>query len=163
MSEFSPIVLLEPDHDRTQFDCGSDALNGYLKRFALQNQKKGMVRNYVTCRGSQVVGFYSLSYGSVGQTDAPPSIAKGIGRYPIPVMILARMAVDTREQGKSLGSALLKNAIMRTLQAAEIGGLKAIFVQAKDEIAHNFYAKYGFIPSRVDPLRLFFSLDSLRK
>src|SRR5438552_18851975 len=117
MSEFSPIVRLERSHDRSQFDCGIEPLNVYLKQYALQNQKKGIVRNYVTCRGTRVVGYYSLAYGSVAQVDAPPALSKGIGRYPIPVMILARLAVDLQERGKGLGDALLKDAILRTLQA----------------------------------------------
>jgi GNAT superfamily N-acetyltransferase len=163
MAEYSPIALLESAHDRSQFDCGIEPLNVYLKQFALQNQKKGIVRNYVTCRGMRVVGYYSLAYGSVAQTDAPPALTKGIGKYPVPVMILARLAVDLREKGQGLGKALLKNAVLRTLQAADIAGLKAIFVQAKNSEVKQFYEKHGFIPSPQDPMHLFFPLDPLRK
>jgi GNAT superfamily N-acetyltransferase len=163
MSEFSPVALLESSHDRTAFDCGVEPLNVYLKQYALQNQKKGIVRNYVTCRGTRVVGYYSLAYGSAAQADAPPALIKGLGKYPIPLMILARLAVDVQERGQGLGKALLKDAILRTLQAAEIAGLKAIFVQAKDQSAEQFYARHGFIPSPGDPLHLFFPLDPLRK
>src|SRR5438552_1638125 len=163
MSEFSPIVRLERSHDRSQFDCGIEPLNVYLKQYALQNQKKGIVRNYVTCRGTRIVGYYSLAYGSAAQADAPPSLTKGIGKYPIPVMILARLAIDLREKGRALGQALLKDAVLRTLQAADIAGLKAIFVQAKSSEARQFYEKHGFIPSANDPLRLFFPLDAFRK
>src|ERR1700722_13451827 len=98
MGEFSPVTLLESRHDRSHFDCGVPLLNIYLKKFALQNQKKGMVRNYVSCRASRIVGYYSLAYGSVSQTDVPPTLAKGIGKYPIPVMLLARLAVDLEEK-----------------------------------------------------------------
>jgi GNAT superfamily N-acetyltransferase len=163
MSEFSAIVLLEGSHDRSQFDCGVPPLNAYLKQYALQNQKKGTVRNYATCRGRRVVGTYSLAYGSAAQVEAPPALTKGIGKYPIPLMILARLAVDLREKGQGLGKALLKDAVLRTLQAADIAGLKAIFVQAKDPDAERFYARHGFIPSPGDPLHLFFPLDSLRQ
>jgi GNAT superfamily N-acetyltransferase len=163
MAEFSPVVLLEAGHDRGHFDCGIEPLNVYLKQYALQNQKKGIVRNYVTCRGLRVVGFYSLAYGSVVQAEAPPSIAKGIGKYPIPVMVLARLAVDLDEKGQGLGKALLKNAVLRTLQAADIAGLKAIFVVAKNDEVTQFYKKFGFIPSPSDPFHLFFPLDPLRK
>lgn len=89
----------------------------------------------------------SLAYGSASQADAPPLLTKGIGKYPIPLMILGRLAVDRREMGQGLGKALLKDAILRTLQAADIAGLKAIFVQAKDQDAQRFYAKHGLIPS----------------
>lgn len=163
MSEFSPVVLLDSGHDRTQFDCGVEPLNVYLKQYALQNQKKGIVRNYVTCRGTRIVGYYSLAYGSVSQAEAPTALAKGIGKYPIPLMVLGRLAVDVREKGQGLGMALLKDAILRTLQAAEIAGLKAIFVQAKDQVAEQFYAKQGFLPSPGDPFHLFFPLDPLQK
>jgi N-acetylglutamate synthase-like GNAT family acetyltransferase len=162
MSELSPVVLLDASHERGPFDCRVPALNAYLKQFALQNQKKGIVRNYVACRATQIVAYYSLAYGSVGVTKAPPSLTKGIGKYPIPVMLLARLAVDHREAGQGLGKALLKNAMLRTLQAAEIAGLKAIFVQAKDARAEQFYAKHGFIPSPDDPLHLFFPIGSLK-
>ena len=163
MSEFSPVALLESRHDRTSFNCGVEPLNVYLRQYALQNQREGIVRNYVTCRDTRVVGYYSLAYGSAAQADAPPALTKGIGKYPIPLMILARLAVDVREKGQGLGKALLKDAILRTLQAAEIAGLKAIFVHAKDQSAEQFYAKHGFIPSPGDPFHLFFPLDSLRK
>jgi GNAT superfamily N-acetyltransferase len=163
MSEFSPVVLPDASHDRSQFDCGVEPLNIYLKQYALQNQKKGMVRNYVACSGMRVVGYYSLAYGSAAQADAPPALTKGIGKYPIPLMILARLAVDRREKGQGLGKALLKDAMLRTLQAADIAGLKALFVPAKDRDAEPFYAKHGFIPSPSDPWHLFFPLDPLRK
>jgi GNAT superfamily N-acetyltransferase len=163
MSEFSPVALLEARHDRSTFDCGVEPLNVYLKQYAWQNQKKGMVRNYVTCRGTRVVGYYSLAYGSAAQANAPPTLTKGIGRYPIPLMILAPLAVDVKEKGQGLGKALLKDAILRTLQAADIAGLKAIFVQAKDQDAVRFYTKHGFLPSPGDPLHLFFPLDPLCK
>jgi GNAT superfamily N-acetyltransferase len=163
MSELSPVALLEARHDRGSFECGVEPLNVYLKQYAWQNQKKGLVRNYVTCRGTRVVGYYSLAYGSAAQAEAPPVLTKGIGRYPIPLVILARLAVDVTEKGQGLGKALLKDAILRTLQAAEIAGLKAIFVQAKDQDAERFYTKHGFLPSPGDPLHLFFPLDPLRK
>lgn len=163
MSEFTPVAVLDSSHDRAQFDCGVEALNVYLRKYALQNQRKGIVRNYVTCRDSRIVGYYSLAYGSAAQADAPPALAKGIGKYPIPVMILARLAVDVRERGQGLGRALLKDATLRTLQAADIAGLKAIFVQAKDEQAEQFYTRWGFIASPGDPLHLFFPLDPLRR
>src|SRR3954465_797647 len=112
MSEPAPVVLLDASHDRGPFDCGVEALNAYLKQFALQNQKKGIVRNYVSCRGMRIAGYYSLAYGSVTVAEAPPSVAKGIGKYPIPVMLLARLAVDIHEKGQGLGKALLKNVML---------------------------------------------------
>jgi GNAT superfamily N-acetyltransferase len=163
MAELGAVVLLDSSHDRRHFDCGVDPLNAYLKQYALQNQKKGIIRNYVVCRDGRVVGYYALAYGSVSQASAPPIITKGTGKYPIPLMILARLAVDLQEKGQGLGRALLKNAVLRTLQAADIAGLKAILVHAKNSEGQEFYEKHGFIPSPSDPLHLFFPLDALRK
>lgn len=156
-SEFIAVAPLDGGHDRAPFDCGVPALNLYLRNYALQNQKKGIVRNYVTTRaGSKViVAYYSLVYAAIGQKLLPAKVVKGLGKYDIPVMLLARLAVDHREQGKGLGKALLKDAILRTMQAAEIAGLKLLLVHAKDEAAAAFYRKHGFEPVVDDPLKLF--------
>ena len=156
-SEFTPESLLDGGHDRTLFDSGVPALNLYLRNYSLQNQKKGIVRNYVTTRtgGKVVAAYYSLVYAVIDQKRLPAKLLKGLGKYDIPVMLLARLAVDHREQGKGLGKALLKDAILRTIQAAEIAGLKLLLVHAKDEAAADFYRKHGFEPVVDDPLKLF--------
>lgn len=156
-ASFTPLVPLDGGHERATFDCGVPALNLYLRNYALQNQNRGIVRNYVTTRsdGKVVVGYYSLVYGSVHQKRFPPKIVKGLGKYDIPIMLLARLAVDHREQGKGLGKALLKDAILRTMQAAKIAGLKLLLVHAKDETANAFYHKHGFESVSDDPLLLF--------
>jgi len=154
---YSPLCPLDGGHDRTVFDCGAPALNLYLRNYALQNQKRGIVRNYVTTRKADniVVAFYSLVYGSLDQKLLPAKLVKGAGKYDIPVMLLARLAVDHREQGTGLGKALLKDAILRTMQAAEIAGLKFLLVHAKDDTAASFYQKHGFEQVLGDPLKLF--------
>src|SRR5215210_7724424 len=103
-SPFSPLGPLDGGHDRTAFDCGAPALNLYLRNYALQNQKRGIVRNYVTTRRNDkaVVAYYSLVYGSISQQLLPAKFVKGLGKYDLPVMLLARLAVDRREQGKGL-------------------------------------------------------------
>ena len=156
-SEFTAVAPLDGGHDRTPFDCGVPALNLYLRNYALQNQKKGIVRNYVTTRATRkvVVAYYSLVYAAIDQKRLPAKLVKGLGKYDIPVMLLARLAADHREQGKGLGKALLKDAILRTIQAAEIAGLKLLLVHAKDEAAADFYRKHGFEPVVDDPLKLF--------
>ena len=156
-SEFTAVTPLDGGHDRTPFDCGAPALNLYLRNYALQNQKKGIVRNYVTTRADSkvVVAYYSLVYAAIDQKRLPAKLAKGLGKYDIPVMLLARLAVDQREQGKGLGKALLKDAILRTMQAADIAGLKLLLVHAKDEAAADFYRKHGFERVVDDPLKLF--------
>ncbi|MBX3450612.1 MAG: GNAT family N-acetyltransferase [Planctomycetaceae bacterium] len=154
---YSPLAPLDGGHDRSVFDCGVSALNLYLRNYALQNQKRGIVRNYVTTQKDSkiVVGYYSLVYAALDQKLLPPKLVKGLGKYDIPVMLLARLAIDRREQGRGLGKALLKDAILRTIQAAEIAGLKLLLVHAKDEDAANFYSKHGFVPILDDPFKLF--------
>jgi len=154
---FTSVAPLDGGHDRTVFDCGTPALNLYLRNYALQNQKKGIVRNYVTTPAvsKAVVAYYSLAYAAIGQKLLPAKLVKGLGKYDVPVMLLARLAVDHREQGKGLGKALLKDAILRTMQAAEIAGLKLLLVHAKDEAVSDFYRKHGFEPVVDDPLKLF--------
>ena len=107
----------------------------------------------------QILGYYSLAFGETRSESAPPFLTKGMGKYPVPSMILARLAVDGSQQGKGIGMALLKNAVMRTKQAAEIAGLKAIVVHAKDAKAQAFYAKCGFMTSLGDPLTMFFPVE----
>jgi GNAT superfamily N-acetyltransferase len=154
---YTPLVPLDGSHDRSAFDCGVPALNLYLRNYALQNQKRGIVRNYVTTGAGDklIVAYYSLVYSAIDQKLLPAKLVKGLGKYDIPVMLLARLAIDQREQGKGLGKALLKDAILRTMQAAEIAGLKLLLVHAKDQAAADFYRKHGFEPVLGDPLKLF--------
>jgi GNAT superfamily N-acetyltransferase len=123
----------------------------------VQNQKRGIVRNYVTTHAENkvIVAYYSLVYASLEQKLLPAKFVKGLRKYDIPIMLLARLAVDHREQGKGLGSALLRDAILRTMQAAEIAGLKLLLVHAKDETAAEFYRKHGFEQVPDDSRKLF--------
>jgi GNAT superfamily N-acetyltransferase len=163
-SGHTPLTVLDGSHGRNAFDCGVPALNLYLRNYALQNQKKDIVRNYVTCRAgtTDVVAYYSLVFASIGQNLLPPKVVKGLGKYDVPVMLLARLAVDRREQGRGLGRALLKDAILRTMQAAEIAGLKLLLVHAKDESAADFYRKHGFEPVPNDSMKLFLPVPLAR-
>jgi GNAT superfamily N-acetyltransferase len=156
-SQYTPLCPLDGGHDRTVFDCGAPALNLYLRNYALQNQKRGIVRNYVTTHTDDkvVVAYYSLVYAALEQKLLPLKLVRGLGKYDIPVMLLARLAVDRREQGQGLGKALLKDAILRTMQAAHIAGLKLLLVHAKDQPAADFYRKHGFEPVLGEPLKLF--------
>ncbi len=154
-------VLLTKDHDRNSFDCGLPALNDYLKKYALQNQKKHAARTYVATRSNRIVGYYSLAYGSVSLEEAPQSVKSGLPRHPIPVILLARLAVDSTEQRRGLGAALLKDALLRTIQAAEIAGLRAMLVHAKDDLATTFYKKFGFELSPIDIYDLFLRVSDI--
>lgn len=156
----SPVLLTKAYH-RSSFDCGVPALNDYLKKYALQNQKKDTARTYVATRGNRIVGYYSLAYGSVSLEEVPQSVKAGLPRHPVPVILLARLAVDSTEQGGGLGTALLKDALLRTIQAAEIAGLRAMLVHAKDDSAKRFYEKFGFEPSPIDAYHLFLRLSDI--
>lgn len=154
-SPFSAIEKLRFDHETEDFDCGKDELNRFLSRFALVNQRANTAQTYVVCRGCRVVGYYSLTVGQADHQDAPARITKGIARYPVPLMILARLAIDQQEQGQGLGAALLKDALRRCAAASNIAGIRALFVHAKDDAAARFYQHFNFQPSPIDNHHLF--------
>lgn len=144
------------------FDCGQAALNQFLQRYALVNQKASSAQTYVCCLGDVVVGFYSLAVGSVDPGATPSRVTKGLARHPVPVMILARLAVDAQHQGRGLGRALLKDALLRTAQAADIAGIRCLLVHAKDDAARLWYESWEFEPSPTDPYHLFLMLKDFR-
>lgn len=153
---------LDASHDLASFDCGDASLNRFLQRYALPNQRANASRTYVALDGSVVVGFHVLVVGEVAADAAAERLRKGLARHPVPVMVLARLAVARTYQGRGLGAGLLKDAIRRTLAAADIAGIRALVVHAKDERAADFYAHFGFRPSPTDPLHLFVLLKDLR-
>jgi GNAT superfamily N-acetyltransferase len=155
-------VALDKSHDLTAFDCGAPSLDDYLRKYAWPNHQNRSARTYVTTRENRVVGYYTLAAGSVRREDTPPRIAKGLGHYPVPIILLARLAVDRTEQGKGLGAALLKDALLRAAQAADIVGCRAVLVHAKDQQAQAFYRKYGFEPSPVDELHLYLLMKDIK-
>ena len=157
------IEPLRPDHELDTFDCGSEELNRFLKRFALANQKAETARTYVACEGRRVVGYYSLTVGSILHAEASKRVTKGLARHPIPVMLLARLAVDHREQGRGIGAGLLKDALLRTAQAADLAGIRALLVHAKDDAAVAFYRHFNFDPSPTDPFHLFLLIKDIRR
>lgn len=149
--------------DQTEaFDCGQVALNQFLQRYALVNQKANSAQTYVCCQGDVVVGFYSLAVGSVDPEAAPSRVMKGLARHPVPVMLLARLAVDKEHHGKGLGQALLKDALLRTAQAADIAGIRCVLVQAKDDVARRWYESWEFEPSPTDTYHLLLMLKDLK-
>ena len=138
------VELLTSEHDLSSFDCERHlSLNLWLKPFALMNQSSGDSRTYVVERGEKVVGYYSLAPGSISRRDATTRAAKA-APDPIPVVLLARLAVDKTEQGQGLGKALLKDALKRAYAGAEIIGGRAILVHAIDKKAADFYGYFGF-------------------
>ena len=161
-SSCEPVRKLAASDVVEYFDCGQPALNQFLQRFALVNQKSNSAQTYVSCHSGSVVGFYSLAVGSVEPAAAAPRVIKGIPQHPVPVMILARLAIDLRQQGVGLGKALLKDALLRTAQAADIAGIRALLVHAKDESARQWYLNWEFEPSPSDPFHLFLLMKDLK-
>jgi GNAT superfamily N-acetyltransferase len=158
LSEKHPLSAVEPlnqDHILDQFDCGEhESLTTWLRRFARTNQAGNSARTYVVHRAKCVVGYYSLAASSVRKDAASMRAAKGQPNHPIPVILLARLAIDKTEQHQGLGPALLKDALQRCLRAAKEIGARAVLVHAIDEKARGFYRHFGFEDCAVDDLHL---------
>ncbi len=155
--EWSPPAHLTNGHAVDQFDSGVPVLDDWLKKRALQNELTGASRTYVVCVGAAVVGYYALATGAVSQSQATGRVRRNMPE-PIPVMILARLAVARTHQGKGVGGGLLRDAVLRTLQAADIGGIRALLVHAISEDARRFYERNGFTASPLDAMTLMLSL-----
>jgi GNAT superfamily N-acetyltransferase len=156
------IEKLRRDHLLDGFDCGRDELNRFLIKHALQSQQGNASQIYLAIADERVVGFYTLVVGSVEWTDAPERVIKGLGRYPVPLMVLARLGVSVTWQGKGLGAGLLKDVMLRTLQAADIAGIRALAAHAKDDQARAFYERHDFIPAPTDPYHMFLLLKDIK-
>jgi GNAT superfamily N-acetyltransferase len=156
-------ILLSSEHELAGFDCGKAPLNDFLIKYALPNQASGGARTYVLTRGKRVIGYYSLAPASVAPDNAPARILKGQGRYPVPVILMARFALDLKEQGRGYGRTLFRDALRRALAGAEAIGGRAFLVHAKDEEARAFYARFGMEASPTNPLHLFLLFNDIRK
>ena len=149
----SPPAPLTTEHLLAEFDCGVASLNEWLKRQALVNEAMGASRTFVVCEERQVMGYYALATGSVRREEAPGHVKRRMPE-PIPVMILGRLAVDRRWQGKRVGQGLLKDAVLRTLNVAKQAGIRAIVVHAISESAKAFYRSQGFVESPLNQMTL---------
>jgi GNAT superfamily N-acetyltransferase len=157
------VEKLRADHPIEGFDCGREELNRYLLRFAWANQQAGAAQTYIGLVGDAVVGYYTLAVGQVTREEAPERLTKGLARHPVPIMLLARLAVSSTAQKQGIGKGLLRDAMQRTLQAADIAGIRAFAVHAKDDEARRFYEKFDFIPSPADPMHLFVLIKDVRR
>ncbi|MGD0629811.1 MAG: GNAT family N-acetyltransferase [Terracidiphilus sp.] len=151
-------------HDRESFDCGEDALNEFLRRYARKSHELGGAKTFVVVDDSDsktILGFYSLSPASIAYSRTPESLTRGLARHDVPAFRLARMAVDRRYQGNGLGGQFLLAAGRRCLlAAAEVGGV-ALLIDAKDERVAGWYAKYGAVPPLDAPLSLLLPLKTI--
>lgn len=154
---------LGPQHRLEEFDCGKPALNDWLLRHARQAQGSGSAKTFVVVDDDRVAGYFSLTVGQIDTLDAPERIRKGMGQYPLPVVILARLAVSTTDQGRGIGVGLLQEAIRRTMLIAEHAGIRAMLTHPIDEDATRFYARFGFIASPLREQQLLLLLKDARR
>jgi GNAT superfamily N-acetyltransferase len=159
---YSGPELLTPEHFVSGFDCGTAALNEWLVTRAIKNQAGGTTRTWVVVETvtSEVVAFYASSTASILRESAPKRMARDQPEE-LPAVLLARMAVDVRHQGRGLGAALLKHFMLKALEVAQSVGVRVLLIHAKDEPATRFYSHYGFVESPVDPLVLMMLLPNV--
>ena len=154
---------LHAKHRLDDFDCGKPALNDWLVRHALQAQASGSARTCVVVERDRVVGYFSLAVGQADAMEVPDRVRKGMGGYPIPVVILARLAVSSQDQGKGIGVGMLQEAIRRTLVIADQAGVRALLTHPIDEEASRFYLRFGFESSPIREQQLLLLLKDARK
>ncbi len=165
MAQFSDPEPLGPDHVLDGFDCGQSSLNVWLTRYARQAAAAGSARSYVVIDAEQrrVVGYHALTAGELEREATSARVIKGMPQYPIPVILLARLAVDLSVAGRGLGSWLLRDAMLRALAASETIGVRAMLVHAIDDDARTFYRHHGLEPSPTDPLHLMILIKDIAK
>lgn len=163
MAEYRAPRPISVTDDLADFQCGEVVLDDWLRKQAIRNDQQGASRTYVVCdsTGQTVVAYYALAAGAVMRDIAPTAVRRNMPN-PFPVMILGRLAVDSRHQRKNLGTALLRDAIQRTVQAADILGIRAIVVHAISYDAAQFYKKHDFKPSPIDSNTMFLTLNNAR-
>jgi GNAT superfamily N-acetyltransferase len=157
----NPPALLTADHEVSSFTSSEPTLDDWLKRRAMKSQTSGAARTYVVTSDKLVVGYYSLAVGSVSRSVSVSRVRRNMPE-PIPIMLLARLAIDIDWQGRGLGRSLLRDAVLRTIQAAEIVGIRALLVHAISDDAKRFYQYFGFQPSEIESMTLMARLSDLR-
>ena len=154
---------LAAQHRLEGFDCGKPALTDWLLRHARQAQGSGSAKTFVVVDDDRVAGYFSLTVGQVDTLEAPERIRKGMGQYPVPVVILARLAVSTQDQGRGIGLGMLQDAIRRTMLIAEQAGIRAMLTHPIDADAARFYTRFGFIASPLREQQLLLLLKDARR
>ena len=156
------IEKLQRTHGVDTFTCGQRELDRFLIRHALRAQQMNSSQTYLGLSGETVVGFYTIVAGEVRHADAPERVLKGMPLHPIPLLILARLAVHSEWQGRGIGAGLLLDALGRALQVADIVGVRSLAVHAKNDSAAAFYSHFGFVPSATDNRHLFMLIKNFR-
>lgn len=150
-------------HDRAGFDCGKQALNDFLQTRAAKHQVQRISRTFVLTDSSEprrILGYYSLSNCQIAREELEAQEAKALPRHPVPAVMLARLAVDRNQQGKRYGLWLLMDALKRCVLVGQQSGVYALVVDAKDDEARRFYARYGFVPIIDRPMTLYLPLET---
>lgn len=163
---FGAVEPLESHHNVDRFECGREQLDRWLRAYAGQGQRRDTARTFVVCRREEtdVVGYYTLVASQVEQSDATSEVKSGTSKhFPIPVCLIARLAVDRSEQNASLGRSLLLDALQRAEHASRSVAMRAVLVNALDDKAAGFYARYGFKPASAEPLTLMVPLEAVRR
>ena len=155
--------LLAPRHKLEEFDCGKPVLNDWLVRHARQAQGAGSTKTFVAADEDQVLGYFSLTVGQIDTFEVPERMRKGMGHYPLPVVLLARLAVSTSAQGRGLGWGLLQDAIARTVLISQQAGVRAMLTHPLDQEASAFYTRFGFVPSPLRAQQLLLLLKDARQ
>ena len=161
MFHLLPPVSLSVDHELDHFDCSVPSLNHWLQRKALKNQGTGASRCFVLCAGRQVIGYYSLSSGAISRQSAPKSMQRNMPES-LPIVLLGRLAIDQKYHNTGLGSALLRDAVIRVVSASMTIGVFAILLHALSEQAKRFYLSRGFVESPLEPMTLMMTLETAR-
>jgi GNAT superfamily N-acetyltransferase len=161
---FSAPQRLNAIHQTQGFDCGKPPLNDFLSRYALSNDRAGGARTFVVATTEPiVVGYYSLAVAALGNEAVPESVKQGQPCHPIPAILMARFAIDLTQQGKGLGRALFRDALLRSLNITDDLGARAFVVDAKDEEALRFYAKFNMMVDPIDPHRLYLLFKDVKR
>lgn len=164
MPRFSDLRALGADDELDDFDCGISSLNQWLSRYARVAAAAGSARTFVVLDAGQerIVGYHALAAASIEHADATERVRKSMPRYPIPAILLARLAVDLSVQGRGVGAWLLADAMRRSMSAAEQVGIRALIVYAIDDRARRFYERHGLTPSASDPQHLMILIKDIR-
>jgi GNAT superfamily N-acetyltransferase len=153
---------LNADHDVSAFESGNEDLDSWLQRHALAAQQMDSARTFLLTLNARVVGYFSLTMGSVLRADAPVKLVRGLPAYPIGMVLVARLAVDRREQGEGLGSLLLAEALRKAVDAGEAAAARLVVVDAIDDAAVRFYERQGFVAAPEHPRRLYRRMKEIR-
>jgi GNAT superfamily N-acetyltransferase len=156
------VERLSGGHDLAEFACGNDELDGRLRRHAVSAQQMNSARTFVLLRGDRVIGYFSLTMGSVRRQDAPARLVRGLPRYPVGMVLLARLAVDRTEHGNGFGGLLLADALRKALAAGEAVAARLVVVDAVDDRAVAFYERHGFARAPEQERRLYRTLKDIR-